>query len=307
MSEFRGYTHKLLKKATLNSSEKKDLEDEIVEHLISMRDEYIKQGIPEKDSISMAIKNFNASDFLSEIRSFTVSRKLTGLNIKYILNFNMALILIYLILMAINISLFKGYKYSSITYDISYFLIISFILYINYDYSSRNFESKRDIISNVSITCLLFFLAEKISVILLSIIYSKLAPNLIFNVWNSYVFNFNKIIIYLVISISVILMAKYDHNTLPKRNLNISTVDIFILSASLIFSIVYILYPNRFYLLNLIVSKIFNIEVRSFNKNLLHININNNLIIINIGLVIIGGFILYKFISYLLKIHFKRN
>ena len=57
MSEFKKYAHKLLKKTNLNGLERKELEKELIEHLNSMKDDYIKEGISEKDSISMSISN----------------------------------------------------------------------------------------------------------------------------------------------------------------------------------------------------------------------------------------------------------
>jgi len=303
MNEFSEYIEKLLKKTQLTRLEKKDLEKELVEHLNNMKDDYLKKGISEKESINMAIKNFNNSDFIKEINNFAANRKLTGLNISYLFKINIILILVYSILMIGSFLLFATNQ----DLNLLYFLIICFILFVNYDYTSSNFESKKDIFLNMSITCFLFFCIEKIGILTISKIYSILSNNLELNISDLYVFQWTKILIYLVMSVIGILFAKYHTPNSRKRDFKLSTAEIFILILSLILSIIYFLYPNRFYLLNLVISRMFNTDVQSFSKNLLYMNINHGFIIINVGLVLILLVIFYKFISCILKIDSKNN
>jgi len=303
MNEFSEYIEKLLKKTQLTRLEKKDLEKELVEHLNNMKDDYLKKGISEKESINMAIKNFNNSDFIKEINNFAANRKLTGLNISYLFKINIILILVYSILMIGSFLLFATNQ----DLNLLYFLIICFILFVNYDYTSSNFESKKDIFLNMSITCFLFFCIEKIGILTISKIYSILSNNLELNISDLYVFQWTKILIYLVMSVIGILFAKYHTPNSRKRDFKLSTAEIFILILSLILSIIYFLYPNRFYLLNLVISRMFNTDVQSFSKNLLYMNINHGFIIINVGLVLILLLIFYKFISCILKIDLKNN
>ncbi|UYZ38423.1 hypothetical protein OD350_12350 [Clostridium beijerinckii] len=186
MSEFKKYANKLLKKTELNRLEKDDLENELVEHLNNMKDDYIKEGMSEKDSIDMTIKNFNQSNFIKEINNFALNKKLTGINISYLLKINILLILIYLILMIATFSLFRTNQDSTVLY----FLTICFILFVNYNYAISHFELKKDIISNISITCIIFFLIEKIGIVILSKIYCVLSNNLEFNnIFDLYVFD----------------------------------------------------------------------------------------------------------------------
>ncbi|NRT35789.1 hypothetical protein BJV38_001628 [Clostridium beijerinckii] len=304
MSEFKKYANKLLKKTELNRLEKDDLENELVEHLNNMKDDYIKEGMSEKDSIDMTIKNFNQSNFIKEINNFALNKKLTGINISYLLKINILLILIYLILMIATFSLFRTNQDSTVLY----FLTICFILFVNYNYAISHFELKKDIISNISITCIIFFLIEKIGIVILSKIYCVLSNNLEFNnIFDLYVFDLKKILIYLATSIIVILISIYHNPNSTKRNFKLSTMDISILFLSLILNIIYFLYPNRLYLLNLIISKLFNINVNFFDKTLLYININNQITIINIGLLLLLLFIFYKFISSILEIDSKKK
>lgn len=301
MTEFREYVNKLLKKSRLNHSEKKELENELVEHLNNTKDDYIKKGMPEQEAISLAIKNFKKSDFLKEINDFTTSRKLTGINISYLFRINIILVFIYIILMIANFALFASFLDSNLLY----FITTCFILLINYNYASSRFESKKDILSNISITCVIFFLIEKIGIVILSTMYNILDPNLEFNMLDLYIFDFKKILIYLIVSIAVIWFVKYDTSNSSKRYFNLLRIDIFLLSSSFILMILYFLYPNRFYLLNLTISKIFGVDVQFFRKNLLYMSINNKFIIINIGLLLILLYMLYKFILRCLKINFK--
>lgn len=303
MNEFSEYIDKLLKKTRLTRLEKKDLEKELVEHLNNMKDDYLKKGTSEKESINMAIKNFNNSDFIKEINNFATNRKLTGLNIPYLFKINIILSLVYSILMIASFLLFTTNQ----DLNILYFLTICFILFVNYDYTSSHFESKKDIFLNILITCCTFFFIEKIGIVTISKIYSMLSDNLKLNISDLYIFDLKKVLIYLVLSVIGILFAKYHTPNSRKRNFKLATGEIFILLLSLILSIIYFLYPNRFYLLNLIISRIFNIDVQYFSKNLLYMNINHGFIIINIGLLLILLFIFYKFISCVLKIDLKNN
>ena len=185
--------------------------------------------------------------------------------------------------------------------NILYFLVISFILFLNYKYTSSCFESQKDIFFNISIICFTFFLIEKILILILSSIYNILADNIHTSIFDLYIFDLKKIKIYISISIFILLLARFEAYNSSRKSLNLPTTNIFVL-INLLFIVLYFLYPNRFYFLNLIIYKIFGVDVQFFNKNLLYMNINNNFIIINIGLVLLMLFIIYKFILRIFEI-----
>ncbi len=303
MNEFQIYINKILKKTKLNSLDKKELEYEMIEHLNNVKDDYMKKGLSEKDAINSSIESFNSNDFLAEINNFAINKKINGISISYIFKANILLFFIYSVLMIINVTLFKINPNS----NIAYFIIIAFILIINYNYIAINFQSKKDIALNVSIISLSFFIIEKASVIILSKMYSILRPIIKINIRDLYVLDFKNILIYSIISSVIILYAKYNTPNIYTKKYKLSNTEIILIFTSLILNIIYFLYPDRLYLLNLIISKTFNINVESFSKNLLYMIINSKLIIINIGLVLILSFVFYKFIRRVFKIKFKSN
>jgi len=303
MNEFQLYINNLLKKTKLPRSEKSDLEKELIEHLNNLKYDYLKNGLSEKEAIDKVIENFNSSNFLNEINNFSKKEKLSNLSIKFILKTNLILILIYTLLMIIGLTLLK----INIKSNILYFFIICFVSFFNYYYSSSNLIQKKDISLNISITCCSFFLLEKIGIIILSKIYILLTNNIESNIWSLYSFDINKILIYIFLSIIIFSISKLNKNSIPKINTKLNDFDIFILISSVILNLIYFLYPNRFYFLRLIISKIFKFEINFFSKNLFYMTINNEIFIINIGLLLFILFISYKLIRYIRNNLLKEN
>lgn len=303
MSDFELFIKKLLKKTKLDYLEKVDLENELIEHLNSMKDEYMKQGISEKVAIDKAIKDFKEADFKERIKEFSKNKKLSGINIPHILKINLILILTYFILMTGIFTLFR----EQIHLNVAYFLVISFVLFLNYYYTSGKFILKKDAILNVSITCFVFFIIQSLSITILANIYKALSTNLNYNINNLYVFDLRKFLVYIILSVITILLTKYCEVNPLNLNLKLSNLDLTILILGVILTTFYFVYPNKFYLLNLIIYKMFKIDVKSFSKNLFYMNINENFIVVNIGLIILIIFVLYKFITQITKKNLTNN
>ncbi|WP_160672226.1 VanZ family protein [Clostridium sp. C8-1-8] len=58
MNGFRDYINDILKDILTDSSSKKDIADEIEDHLNMLKQEFISQGFSESEAVEMAIKNF---------------------------------------------------------------------------------------------------------------------------------------------------------------------------------------------------------------------------------------------------------
>ena len=303
MNEFKLYVNKLLKKTNFNSLEREDLENELVEHLNNLKYDYLKKGFSEKDAIDTVIKNFNSSDFLNEMNNFSKKQKLSGFSIKFTFKTTLILSLIYIMLTISIFTLFKVNRDSNLLYS----FVICLISFLNYYYSASNFIFKKDITLNILITCFSFFLLEKITSIIFANIYVLLTYNIKFNILDLFSFDFNKIIIYILISIIFLFISLFSKISIPKTNSKLNNIDISILISSVLLNIIYYFYPNRFYFLNLIISDFFNINIDSLDKNLLYMNINNEIVIINIGLLLLLFFIGYKSISYLYHIYSKNK
>lgn len=300
MNEFKDYVNKLLKKTNLEHSEREELKKELIEHLNSSKDDHMNNGLSEKEAISKSIENFKKSDFLSEVNDFTTNKKLYGFNLRYFIKMNLTLIITYMLMIVSSIALTEN----TVNSNLIYFLIITFVLFINYECACMNFEKKEDIIKNIIIISFSFFLVEKTGVSAIAFIYRSISNNLEMNILDLYVFNISKVFIYLGISILTILLAKYIKRDV-KNNIKFSIIDIIVLFLSILLNIIYFLFPNRFYLLNLAISKVLNINIESFNKNFLYMTINNSILIVNVGLLILLLFIIYKFFIKILKIKLK--
>lgn len=295
--EFNKYVNNLLNKTNLNKKEKRDFRNELIEHLNSMKGDYLEKDFSEKDSIAMAIKNFNETNFLEELTELNTS-KLTGVNISFIFQSILISTSIYYILLLINVSLFSVNTNSKIFY----FVLIFFTLLVNYFHAFNQFKFKKDIISNFMITSSSFFIIEKLIMLITSKTYSLLSTNFEFSIFDLYGFSFKEILIYILISIGFIFLAKYDNRHKERKfSLHLSTIDKIILTLSLIFNALFFIYPNRLYILNLVISRLFNFTVEYFNKNIFYITINNDFRIFNIGLFLIVLFIPYKLISRTVK------
>ncbi|WP_461615287.1 permease prefix domain 1-containing protein [Clostridium sp. Marseille-QA1073] len=262
MNEFKDYVNKLLKKTNLEYSEREELKKELIEHLNSSKDDHMNNGLSEKEAISKSIENFKKSDFLSEVNDFTTNKKLYGFNLLYFIKMNLTLIITYMLMLVSSIALTEN----TVNSNLIYFLIITFVLFINYECACMNFEKKEDIIKNIIIISFSFFLVEKTGVSVIAFIYRSISNNLEMNILDLYVFNISKLFIYLGISILTILLAKYIKRDV-KNNIKFSIIDIIVLFLSILLNIIYFLFPNRFYLLNLAISKVLNINIESFNKN----------------------------------------
>lgn len=284
------YVNRLLKKTKLNKIEKKDLELELIEHLNNIKEDYIKKGIPEKEAINNVISNFNYSEFLEEINTFSTKKKLKGISFNYLILTSFILILSYMIATSICFTFFDNNRTSMILY----FIIMGVISIVNFYFAYNNFESKKDIIINTLLGFLSFFFLRFIIIISFNVVYNLKFLNEGFNMFNSNLLNINTILIDFSILILSFIFIKFVKIDINEKNTTFSNLDFYILGFSLVLNLIYFLYPNRFNILKTIVYKLFHIDVYSFDKNIFFMNINNEINIINVGLIMLIIFMIYK-------------
>lgn len=82
-----------------------------------------------------------------------------------------------------------------------------------------------------------------------------------------------------LISDKVVLKIRNPYNSKLCSNL--------LLTSSLIFMILYYLFPNRWYILCRFIEEILGSEIIYVNKNILFLTINHKIFILNIGLIIL--------------------
>ncbi|WP_366923105.1 VanZ family protein [Metallumcola ferriviriculae] len=66
MPEFREYIEEILNNVSCPKEEKEDLKAELFDHLMLLKEEYLKKGYDEKEAVDLAIKDFGNKDFLKE-------------------------------------------------------------------------------------------------------------------------------------------------------------------------------------------------------------------------------------------------
>lgn len=292
MNKINKYISKILKNINISYSEKKELKLELIEHLLGYRDEYIKAGLSEVEAIDKAINKFEISNFYEEINRYSQNNKYTTMNLSYFIKLNLILGFSYILFTVLFSVIFN----QNLTSNLCYFFIIGITLFINYEITSRKYCEKNTIIKNIFFINISFFLIEKVSIGILAYIY-----NFVFGIGNIklselYIFNIDKILIYIFICIITLVMAKgldREFKIIP----NISLSDFLVLFIGGVLNIVYFLFPNRFYFLNMLISNIFNLKIETFEKNIIYITLNNSIQIFNIGLILLILWIIYKVFS----------
>ncbi|GAA0788403.1 permease prefix domain 1-containing protein [Hathewaya limosa] len=296
MREFEIYITNLLKKTNLPVGEREELKMELIQHLNDSKYDYMNEGLSEKQAIQKAIENFNKRDFLTEINGFVDSEKFNDFNLNYFIKMNLTLFISYLLMIVVSVALIKN----TIGFNLSYFFIMTVILFLNYECAIMNFQSKKDIIKNMGIVAFSFFFIQKLFMIILAFMHKLLFDKRTVNIEYIRISKLNNLVVYLSILVVTMLLARYVDRDVKKK-VTLSILDIGILCFSILLNIVYFLFPDRFYLLNFTISKLLNINVKSFSKNILYMNINNSIVIINIGLLMLLFFIVYKLYLRIIK------
>ncbi|AWZ49913.1 hypothetical protein C3495_13750 (plasmid) [Clostridiaceae bacterium 14S0207] len=262
MHEFNEYVVSLLKETNLKHKEQEKLKKELMKQLKSLKCEYINKGFLEGEAIQKAIEEFEESGYFKNKYNFSNDKQVNGFNLSYFIRTNLILITTYIFMNFIGALLLKRVK----KFNIIYFCIIALTLLLNYICATRTFRRKKDRVKNIVLVGFSFFFLEKILMLVLCYIYMLFHNRGDINITTLYVFNFNNLIVYLGIVIFTIFLSKYS-NKKVKENINILILNFIILFSSILLNLLYFLFPNRFYLLKLIICEIFNIKIKTLTKN----------------------------------------
>lgn len=303
MNKIEKHVDKIIKyNVFIKKEEKNDFRMELIQHLYDIKEEYLNNGLSDKEATDLAIKEFNRKDFsISKI----IDIKEEKATFKFInfLNHNIILLISYLSIFIISNLIIEN----SINNNYFYFFNIFFILFISFNISLRNFRENKMTIKYFCFLSCSFFLIEKVVIFFsLCLFSSQIKDDL--NISNMYMYNKTNIISYFLIVLFFILLFKILNQREQKLFVfKFNYIDIYIILLGIILNLLYMVFPNRFYLLNRIISKIINTPINFFDKNLFYININNSIKIYNIGLFIIIIFSIYKLSNLILKRKFMSN
>ncbi|AEB74961.1 permease prefix domain 1-containing protein [Clostridium botulinum] len=290
MKEFDKFINNFLDISGINDFDKMDLKDEIKDHLMLLKLDYIKKGYSEGESIRLAIRDFGEENFIGrEIKRNLPSKNKAKIfykedKIKCILD----MFLSYYLFIFLSEIIFE-IDHKTLMFNILLATIPSLVgfIYINIKVINNNKN-----IYNLKFILVLYFIIEKLIMSSLALIYYYIKPSkfILYGVFkNYYVFNKKYIISYSIVVIVLILIQLYINknermNIKNTCNLKVSSTILGVLS--LLLMIAYYLIPNRWYFLYCTIEKIIQSNIEVVSKNIIFILINNKIIIPNLGLII---------------------
>lgn len=133
MSEFKEYIDSILNGIVMDSKGRKDMEDEIEDHLKLLKQEFMIKGCSEKEAIEMAVKNFGSAKDIKAKYAFAFSR------FNMIIRLSAAILFVPYILLFIKLSFFS--YFSSLEPNSINLVPLKSISHYLFNYSSLNYNT----------------------------------------------------------------------------------------------------------------------------------------------------------------------
>ncbi|MBX4260388.1 hypothetical protein KTC96_22725 (plasmid) [Clostridium estertheticum] len=304
MNAFNSYIKELLDERGINENDKKDLEFEIKDHLMLLKNEYLDRGLSEKDAIKSSIEDFGKSNFIgndikknlpshNKYPDFTFKEKIQCLSEMFLVYFIFTFIFSYApFFIKISDSIF-------FYLDMAIVITLTSFIFVNKKVNNNKNKVKNIIICNIQ-----FFIIEKIFMSLFIIITSSITGSSQFSLTKIYVFNWIYILAFILLTLCSVIITKYVMNKVPytlKNNYNNTVTSTMLFIISILFIIMYVLIPNRYYVLRKIIIGIIGSDITDVSRNAFFMVINNSFVIPNVGLIIL----LILFIK--LVLHIKKK
>lgn len=289
MDRVESYIKELLYERGINEHDKKDLEFEIKDHLMLLKNEYLDKGLSEKDAIELSIKDFGESNSIGN----DIKNNLPSHN-KYIdfMFRERAQCLLYMFLLyflfIFSCATFLNKNFTSLFFYIGTAMVVILTSFIFVNKKVNNDKNKVKNIIRINIQ---FFIIEKIvmSLFFLTAVTIRGGAN-IPPLINFYIFNWIYIVGFILLTLSSVIITKYTVTKVfdnIKNNYNTTIITTILFSISILFIIIYYLIPNRFYVLRKIIISMLGSDITNVTRHLFFIVINNSFIIPNIGLIIL--------------------
>ncbi|NNU75584.1 permease prefix domain 1-containing protein [Clostridium estertheticum] len=291
MDTFNSYIKELLDERGINECDKKDLEFEIRDHLMLLENEYLNKGLSEKDAIKLSIRDFGESNFIGNSikKNLPSHNKYIDFTIKERIQCLLSMFLVYFIFIFIlSYVTFFSQIFDSIFYYIDMAIVVTLTSFI---FINKKVNNNKNKVKNIISINIQFFIIEKVFMSLFILIVRSITTSVYnFSLLNTYIFNWIYILSFILLTSCSVIITKYVINKVTlnlKNNYNTTITSTFLFIASILFIIMYILIPNRYYVLRKIIIGILGSDITNVSKNILFMVINNNLVIPNIGLVIL--------------------
>lgn len=298
MHEFDAYISELLNERGINDQDKEDLRCEMMDHLILLKDEYLKKGLSEKEAAEAAIKDFGDSNSVGNNIKINLPslNKSVDFSSKERLSCIVEMFLVYFIL---------RYLFGTITDDftnIIFYTIISVgVILTSFILVNKKLRNEKNRIKNIIICNTGFFISEKIIMCVYGIVWltvvdkSRSFTNLLKTYNNCYFLNWKYMSLFILLTIFSILLTKFlgkriFDNMRNTYNHNAGAVSLFIISILLIMPYVYIQYNNSYYtrcMLMNIISRMTGLNITDININILFMVVNSRFVVPNVGFALI--------------------
>ncbi|MCD3206751.1 hypothetical protein G8T60_12715 [Clostridium botulinum C] len=312
MKIFEEFIENILKNNGINNNDKEDLKNELMDHLIMLKKDYLDKGKSEQEAIQLSIDSFGNTSFLGyNLKSNLPSKnKHTKLNIKNQLECLFFMISTYILLTII--SSFNNLNIGKVSILFSAFLSVM-IYSISFIYILTKVCFRENQIKSILILNITYFLCEKLIVFICNLLFTVVLNSKSTNIFESNIFlyKYSYNLNYVIISIFIILISYIITKYLPDKirdkfknyyDFNLLYIILFLLS--LLMTLLYFVCASSPYFCYRI-ALYFNIsKFKIIDTNILYILLNNNdnnLVIPNIGLLILSILI----IKILIK--FKKN
>lgn len=285
MDRINKFIDDLLSERGITKDDRRDLELELLDHMMLLKQEYIDKGYNEAEAIELAINNFgDTNEIGNSIKKALPSRnKYTDFS-KMEISKSVLFMLVGYFITIFYVSTLGSMNYDSFTF---YLLISSIPIIIGFMYINLKITTKNKRIKNLLISLTIFFISERLLMVLIYrigyIVYTNRAANI------TDLLDFKYFVTFLIlgvisISITTILSNKTVSKIRNPYNAKITSNLLWISSIALM--LLYYLFPNRWYLLCRLVESIIGSEVSYVNKNILFLTVNHKIMLPNIGLII---------------------
>lgn len=308
MLDLEQFTQDIIDKRGINEKDSFELKDEIMSHLLLLKNEYLEKGYDEKAAIKLSIDSFGNSNVIGNSLKLSLPSK----NKYYKFNImNMIKLICNMVLLSLVLAFFcicilnknTNSKYYSIGIP---FIISAFsYLYINIKLNNTKYAIKSIITGNISLYIILKILATLvvfIGVLLFGSPYYRPLSLVLTGFFITYISNlFVPFAIFTVISVVLTILLNESIFSNIRNIYENKLTSVLLFSLSILLWISYSMLPNSNLILNKILTNLINSDVIKFSKNTLYLFINSRILIPNIGLILL----LFLLIKFLMLIHKK--
>ncbi|MBU5294626.1 hypothetical protein FYJ27_07060 [Anaerosalibacter bizertensis] len=277
------YISSVIEQIGINEEEKAIVKNEIKSHLEESKSTYMKNGLSEKEAEKESINDFKYSNFISDMKEAYTINKQSHFYIKDYFKSIALMVLLYfmsLYLFAHILGVPDNLPQSK-SFFFSYLIIY---IYIKIKLIKNNTLETMKVLVFIGIVSLL------IITIIDSFVFFILSQFTKF----TYSFDVNLLKL-LLFSLPLFYLLDYLINKidfLSRINIyNLSFINFLFIILIIVLNILYIIIPNRFYAISLLLSKL-NLNIK--NKNILYITTSSNVFLPNVGLILLIIFVAKK-------------